>query len=199
MSREQVPPLSLARFEARLATVREHDPSIEGVRTAVAMLLRFGELGPEVLLMKRAERADDHWSGHISLPGGREQDGDRDLRATAMRETEEEVGVSLARDARPIGRLAAIQAVARGRIIPMVVAPFVFVETQPVRVALGPEAQDAFWLPLREAAAGAFSDIYLYDHEGATRELPCWRYRGHTVWGLTYRMLDDLLRLVGER
>jgi len=31
-----------------------------------------------------------------------------------------------------------------------------------------------------------------------TRQLPCWQYQGHVVWGLTYRMLDDLLRLVVE-
>lgn len=190
--------LSLSRFEQRLARLQVEDPGTGDLRTAVAMLLRFDRGQPDVLLMKRAERADDHWSGHISLPGGRESPADTDLLATAMRETGEELGVDLGSNARLIGRLEPVRAMARGRVLSMVVAPFVFVETRPVTIALGHEAQAAFWMPLDLAASGAISDEFQYVLGPETRQLPCWSYQGHVVWGLTYRMLDDLLRLVIE-
>jgi len=62
---------------------------------AVALVLLDGPQGIEILLIKRAERADDPWSGQIALPGGRYDVGDRDLEATAVRETREETGVDL--------------------------------------------------------------------------------------------------------
>lgn len=188
--------LSLPRFERGLAGLAIDDPATADARSAVAALLRFDRGAPDVLLMKRAERADDRWSGQISMPGGREAGVDPDLRATAVRETREEVGVDLEGGARFIGRLQPVQAVARGRIEPMIIAPFVFVQTGPVALSLGHEAQDAFWLPLDRAAAGELSGEYLYRLGPDTWPLPCWRYQGHVIWGLTYRMLGDLLRLV---
>jgi 8-oxo-dGTP pyrophosphatase MutT (NUDIX family) len=188
--------LSPQRFEQRLAGLRVEDPRTADLRSAVAALLRFERGVPDVLLMKRVERADDRWSGHISLPGGRESPADADLLATAMRETHEEVGVDLGACARLIGRLEPLRAVARSHIEPMVIAPFVFVQTGPVTIDLGHEAQDAFWFPLDRAVAGEFADEYRYVLESQTRILPSWRYEGHVIWGLTYRMLDDLLGLV---
>lgn len=210
------PDLSLARFERRLAAYRV--PAMPGaplvspvplvssgggaaagtvlMRTAVAAVLRFDRGVPDVLLMKRAVRAGDLWSGHISLPGGRASPADPDLLATATRETHEEVGVDLHATARVIGQLEAVQAVARGRPQSVVIAPFVFVQTRPAPIELGPEAQAAFWLPLDRAAAGDLTGEYDYQFGAETGSLPCWRYEGHVVWGLTYRMLDSLLQVV---
>ncbi len=52
---------------------------------------------PEILFIKRAGRAGDRWSGHTALPGGRRDAPDADDRATAIRETQEEVGLDLTR------------------------------------------------------------------------------------------------------
>ena len=64
---------------------------------AVAIVQAHGER-ESVLLMRRAEREGDSWSGHWSFPGGWRQAGDRDLLCTALRELEEECGVRLARE-----------------------------------------------------------------------------------------------------
>ncbi|MGB5283894.1 MAG: NUDIX domain-containing protein, partial [Polyangiales bacterium] len=66
---------------------------------AVAMLLREGASGPEVFFIRRAEHPRDPWSGHMAFPGGRRDAGDATLLDTAMRETREEVGVDLSREA----------------------------------------------------------------------------------------------------
>ena len=189
--------LSQRRFESRLA---QHVPVIideAGIkRAAVAAVLRFDRGAPDVLLMKRAQRHGDNWSGHVSFPGGREEPGDADLRTTAVRETREEVGLDLNQCARLIGQLDTIRAVARGRITPLTITPFVFVQTQAAPLTLSHEAADAFWLPLERALAGELQATYNYRHGDEQRELPGWRYQGHVVWGLTYGMLGHLLNVV---
>jgi 8-oxo-dGTP pyrophosphatase MutT (NUDIX family) len=159
------------------------------------MVLRQREQ-PEVLLMQRGVRAGDRWSGHVSLPGGHHEARDRDLLATAIRETREEVGIDLSAAARPVGQLAPEWAMARGLPRPMTITPFVFTLTAPAAIALGDEATAAFWLPLATAAAGALDDLYLHRLGPLRWKLPCWRYQGRVVWGLTFAMLRRLLAVV---
>jgi 8-oxo-dGTP pyrophosphatase MutT (NUDIX family) len=192
--------LTLERIAARLA---EHQAAEidepEGRRAAVAALLRFDRGRPEVLLMKRIERDGDRWSGHVSLPGGNQQAGDDDLIATAVRETWEEVGVDLTAAARLLGRMDAIRPLSRGGPVPMVVTPFVFELIAEVHPVAGDEADAVFWLPLDDALAGALDSQYeyLFGAAQAPMMLPCWRYEGFVIWGLTYRLLMDLFELVG--
>ena len=83
-------------LKARLAArVPLSAAPLEATETAVALVLAPGSMGLEALFIRRAERADDPWSGHIALPGGRREPGDADRLATAVRETREEVGVTL--------------------------------------------------------------------------------------------------------
>src|SRR6185436_466634 len=93
---------------------------------AVALVLRASAQGPEALFIKRAEHPDDPWSGHVGLPGGRAESGDASLVHTAMRETEEEIGLSLALDRDLLGALDETRATARMKSVDMKIAPFVF-------------------------------------------------------------------------
>jgi 8-oxo-dGTP pyrophosphatase MutT (NUDIX family) len=189
------PTLTVDRIALRLAD--HHPPAASRLfrRSAVAIILRQPEQ-PEVLLMQRAIRAGDRWSGHISLPGGREDAADVDLLATAQRETHEEVGLDLRASARLLGRLAPVWAVPRGAAWPMTVTPFVFALERPVELTLGAEATGAFWLPVVSAAAGGLDHRYAHRVGPLTWDLPCWRHDGRIVWGLTFDMLSDLLGLV---
>ena len=155
----------------------------------MAALLHDGADGPRVLLMKRVERPSDPWSGHISFPGGGYHATDPDLLATAIRETHEELGFSLARE-QLIGSLAPLAPLAAGPA-GMSVTPFVFVTDTVVEPVCGPEADCAFWLPLDAARAGRFDGTYTYP--GSQTTFPAWHYEGHIIWGLTRRVLDDLL------
>jgi 8-oxo-dGTP pyrophosphatase MutT (NUDIX family) len=193
--------LSLERIASRIAAHRAKDPllAVPGRRAAVAAVLRFDRERPEILLMQRAEREGDRWSGHVSMPGGNASDGDADLLATAIRETREEVGLDLAAAARLLGRLDAVQAIARGKILPMTITPFVFALEDADAggaLALGPEAQAAFWLPLDDAARGALDGVFEYHLGPVPMSMPCWRFDGRVVWGLTYKMVGALLTLV---
>ena len=63
-------------------------------RSAVAIVLRTGPTGDEILYVKRAASAHDAWSGQVAFPGGRRQADDADDLAAAVRETREEVRCS---------------------------------------------------------------------------------------------------------
>jgi 8-oxo-dGTP pyrophosphatase MutT (NUDIX family) len=189
--------IDLEHIATRLADHQPRDPSdfLVTRRAAVAAILRF-ERGVEVLLMTRANREGDRWSGHVSMPGGMQHEGEA-LDATAIRETREETGVDLTQGARRLGRLGACKAIAKGKVLPMTITPFVFhlVEDQPI--VLSDEAVDVFWFPLDRAARGELDDTYEYKLGPVPWSLPCWRWEGRTVWGLTHQMLTTLLEVVG--
>lgn len=166
-------------------------------RSAVAAILRHRERGPEVLLMQRIERPGDRWSGQISLPGGMAQWDDRDALATAVRETMEEVGVDLDAAATRLGRMDDQMAIARGKRLPMAIEPFVFALTRPTPLQAGPEAQEAFWMPLLPVVNGENDAIKEWRMAGLRMRFPAWSVRGHLVWGLTHNMISSLLETAG--
>jgi 8-oxo-dGTP pyrophosphatase MutT (NUDIX family) len=196
-SASPAPPFDRARFVARLAGRTWNDRAVPGGRRAsVAALIRWPAGDPEVLLMRRAEFAGDRWSGQVSLPGGREDPGDEDLVATAVRETREELGVDLRATATPLGRLDTIQAVARGRLLPLTIAPFVFAEDTPSAIVANHEVAAWFWLPLARAAAGALDGEIAWSEAGASTTLPAWHFDGQVIWGLTLKVLHQLVEIV---
>jgi 8-oxo-dGTP pyrophosphatase MutT (NUDIX family) len=189
--------VDLETFTRRLAAHVPDDPSdfLVKTRSAVAAIVRFDRGGAEVLLMTRAVHAGDRWSGHVSMPGGKQDEGDADLLATAIRETREETGIDLS-GAPVLGRLAAVKAIAKGKVLPMTITTFVFHLAGDQPVTLSAEASDHFWFPLDRAALGALDSRYDYRFGPLALDLPCWRWEGRCVWGLTHQMLSNLLEVL---
>lgn len=184
----------LDRLCARLALAPAHAPPADGIRrAAVAAVLRDAPTGPSVLLMKRTERVGDPWSGHISLPGGRYELTDANLLATAVRETREELAVDLAAT-RVVGSLPPLHPRSSGPA-GIEVSPFVFLASPEVLLEprASAEAETAFWLSLELAASGALDATY--DHVGSSTSWPSWRHDGHIIWGMTMRIVGELIEL----
>jgi len=170
-------------------TLGDARPPQDGRRRAAVAVVLHEEPAPRVLLMKRAERAGDPWSGHISLPGGGYQASDGDLLVTAIRETREELGIDL-EGTRILGNLAPIHPRLTGPN-GILVTPFVFATSAVVEPVCGPEALAAFWLPIDLAASGALDGTYVYP--GSELTYSSWTYEGHIIWGLTHRILQFVL------
>lgn len=165
---------------------------------AVATVLRPGKDGAEVLLIRRAERQGDPWSGHIAFPGGHRDAGDPDLLTTARRETREEVGLDLG-PGDLIGALDEHAATARGRFMGMVIAPYVFAIDAAPRLVPNHEVEEMLWAPLGPIARGEVETVKEIVHEGEHMRFPGYRVGDHVLWGLTHRMLDDLLAILAGR
>ncbi len=185
-----------------LATVRralrDHRPQVadapDARPAAVALVLLDGPQGIEILLIKRAERADDPWSGQIALPGGRYDVGDRDLEATAVRETREETGVDLS-GAERLGVLDDLYP-RTSALPPVVVRPFVFALARRAALVPSDEVQRAFWLPLgRLSEPGVRREVTL-TLRGAPRTLPAYLVDDELIWGMTERILTPFVDLV---
>ena len=90
------------QFSPRLAGDRH-----QRKRSAVVMMLREVAGGDvEILMIERAQRAGDPWSGHMGFPGGRVDAGDVHSYAAALRECMEEIGLDLASHGCFMGRLS---------------------------------------------------------------------------------------------
>lgn len=164
------------------------------IRASVASVVRECEGELQTLLIKRAEREGDRWSGHMAFPGGRVEMGDPNVRATAIRETEEEVGLSLQRKDY-IGRLSDVMTLAHGTKKPMVVSPYVFRLSGDPSFELNHEVAEVVWLPLSFLADHSNRETMRWEKNGMGVTMPCYFFQGHRIWGLTLRMLDELVPL----
>ena len=162
-------------------------------RAAVLCLLYPHNDNWSILLMKRRSYPGVH-SDQISFPGGQVEDQDIDLLETALRETREEMGISVTRDA-VIGPLTELY------IPPSNFMVYPFLGLLDHRPPIHPEDEEVdevieaeFSLFLREDIKGSKAIRTSY----GTYEVPVYEYNGHTIWGATAMMLSELAVLVRE-
>jgi len=185
---EKAAPLSwmeevAARLEAR---AREHpEPPAEQRRAAVLVPLFVRDGALRIVLTRRTETVEHH-RGQISFPGGAEEEADESAFATAVRETEEELGIP-AGDIRLLGALSPLATVSDFFVEPFVGAipyPHVLrpaeaeiaeVIDAPIAALMDPKILERRLLPGREEPT-------LFFHYGT-----------HVIWGATARMLKELL------
>lgn len=154
---------------------------------AVAIIINPNDRGGSVLFIKRTERGGDPWSGQIAFPGGRKSPVDKDLAETAVRETEEEVGIPLT-DHELLGQLPIVATRSRQ----MRVLPFVFQLNSTVSIRVNEEVSDAFWVPLSDLRGLEAESREVRVDEGIL-SANSYVVDGRVIWGLTFRIINLLL------
>ncbi len=180
----------LAKLKERLANhppTAADDPGL--IWAAVAVLI-----APDpdaILLIRRADRPGDPWSGHMALPGGRREPEDSSLLATVIRETGEEVGVELLPE-RCLGTLEDV--VPRSPVLPPIaVRPFAFVLPERPPLRLNPEVAAAQWVTLDDLLKPPGYHLATLEIGGQNRDVQAYRLHDAIVWGMTERILTGLL------
>jgi 8-oxo-dGTP pyrophosphatase MutT (NUDIX family) len=148
----------------------------------------------ELLLIKRAERSGDPWSGQMALPGGRRDATDGDLVETAIRETWEETGIALPREAL-VGQLDDLHP--RSSVLPrIVVRPYVFqLESRP-SVQTNHEVSLYLWTSLDTLAERAGRAVV--EVGDSTLSVEAYLIGPHVVWGMTHRIIMPFFDLVNK-
>ena len=183
----------IARTRARLGNrARREVPPGPLVRAAVLVpVLDRGE--PFLLFAKRTERVGHH-KGQISFPGGVVQQDDLSLLAAALRECEEEVGLS-PRAVEPLGALDDTETVATQFII----TPFVgLIRQPPVWRPDGEEIEKVIEVPLAALLDAGNFRVEMWESAGGRRPVYFFDCEGETIWGATAKILKHYLDLITE-
>jgi 8-oxo-dGTP pyrophosphatase MutT (NUDIX family) len=187
----------LARSHSFVQTF-EHDlwhqqripPGQKVKHAAVLVPLVERSAGTQVLFTQRTSHLHDH-AGQISFPGGRVEPEDRHREDTALRETEEEIGLPRAA-IRVLGALPDHEMQSGFCITPVVgwIRPPYRTEPDPF------EVQDIFEVPLAHFLTSGNYQRRRYVLEGLDRRYLAIPYGGRYIWGATAAMLYSLYQLL---
>ena len=183
----------------RLALVTAPPPPLPSKRAAVVIGVRDGSSGPELLMIQRAVREGDPWSGHMGFPGGRKDASDASDEACAKRETLEEIGLDIDGHGRCVCQLSDVNTGWRADRPEMLVAPFVYEVISLPELTLNHEVASTVWIPLHFLLDDNNRERHQWDWRGEVLESDAFTYKGHLIWGLSLMMIDELLEIVGKR
>lgn len=169
-----------------------YDSSILSRWAAVHLILHFNESW-KLAMIKRVENPNDPWSGHYAFPGGRVEAGESHEEA-AQRETYEEIG--LATDKSDfLGRFYSFQIKVKNQPINLGISAHLSVSQghSPAFTVDPSEVAQAYWFELAELIEPKNITLQNFSFSIGEKILPCIKFDGHTIWGISYHILRELL------
>jgi len=184
-SRGRAPGTAPIDLDAILECFPVLSPPVSTAGAAVVIVLREGREDVETLLIERAEQPSDPASGQVAFPGGHVADGDGSLAATALRELEEEVGLSrtdFRGDLRYVDTVLALRFGLKVGVFAVGLGP----DAKPPTARSADEVAHVFWLP-----RNALGDSHPIERETmrGDAEVQATVFDGHILWGFTRRVL----------
>jgi 8-oxo-dGTP pyrophosphatase MutT (NUDIX family) len=181
-------PLTLDFLKSRLSLVDRCLVAPAGLVPAGVLAPVFEAAGElRMLFTQRTMHLKDH-QGQISFPGGVRDEGDHDLLATALRETEEEIGlpaavVEILGDLTPVSTTTGYW-----------IHPFVALIPHPYDFRLNHhEVRRLLTFPVADFSRPERWSAGPYTCRGRTFQVFCWKYQETVIWGATARMMLDFL------
>lgn len=185
----------LKLLPAYRAELRRSTQSPADARQSAVLILLFPESNDVKTVFIQRNIYDGVHSGQVAFPGGRFEKGDKDLEKTALRETEEEVGVPSSR-IRLIGKLTKIY-------IPpsnFDVLPFVGCLAEPPTLIPDPsEVSGVFTVSLNHLIRPESCQMSAIDlPDGRQIDAPCYLVDNYRIWGATSMILSEFIEVLKE-
>lgn len=179
----------LALIARRLSAYRRRvldDPAQRRAAVLVPLFTQGEEVG---LLFTRRTESVEHHKGQISFPGGAADEDDPDLLATALRETEEELGIQAA-EVRILGALDDVFTFVSGFLI----TPYVGVITYPRAFTMNEmEIAEVITIPLEIFLDPSRLRVEEHERDGRRVQLYFYSYGPHVIWGATARIVKGFV------
>ncbi|HEV8405720.1 MAG TPA: CoA pyrophosphatase [Nitrososphaera sp.] len=155
---------------------------------AVLVIIHYHDDVPHVFLTKRSSTLKSH-KGEISFPGGRYVKSDGNLLATALRETEEEIGIKFVPE-QVEGCLRAVRTMTSNHFI----VPFLTIQDMLPKYRMATsEVEAVIDVPLIETLRSIEPDT---EHYKLARDTCKFTYDNNMIWGATARILKQLHDLI---
>jgi NTP pyrophosphohydrolases including oxidative damage repair enzymes len=162
-------------------------------RLPAAVLVGFREgVQPRLVLTVRTDNLQAH-AGQVAFPGGRSDPDDGDALATALRESEEEIGLDRTL-VTPLGYLDRFETISGFCVTPVVAKIAVEAQLYPAP----DEVAEVFEVPLAFLLEPANLRRYTMEFRGHQRPMVEFIHGGHRIWGATAAMLYNLLQRMGR-
>lgn len=179
----------LQKLEQRLQLHQPWRLRQRSSQRAAVLVALTDEEDPRVTLTLRSSQLSTH-QGEIAFPGGKEEPEDVDLKQTALREAEEEVGLAPA-SVRLIGALGDVLSKHR-----LQVSPWVGIHAPDIELIANPaEIERIYQVPLRFFLEQSPLREDIIPAGRTQMHIPAWEYEGQIVWGLTAYVLVELLNV----
>ena len=156
-------------------------------RIASVLVVIYGK-DPIVVMTEKPKHMKFH-AGEISFPGGKLDNSDSDILETALRETREEIGLTITRD-QVIGQLDSVVTLNSGFLI----LPFVSVIDTIPELSPNAEVEKIFHIPLE-----SFLNTMARDPDPShnlIQEMYTFEYQNQIVWGASARILKQIQSIV---
>jgi 8-oxo-dGTP pyrophosphatase MutT (NUDIX family) len=168
------------------------EPATRAAAVLVPIVQREDDL--YLVFIRRSDHVESH-RGQVAFPGGRVDPTDTTLLHTALREAHEEVGIE-PEVVDVLGGFPTMSTVSSG----MRVAPFVGLLRRPVDYRIQEaEVAEVFEVPLQALVDPRYQGQYEWrrDKDRPSSNFPAIFYSGQTIWGLTLRITENLLEIMG--
>ena len=183
--------------EMRVRLMKESSSRQKTAKKAGVMVLFYPDdlgLAHLLLIVRKAHPKDVH-SGQVGFPGGQVEPNDRDLMYTALRETEEEVGV-------PVSEINVIRSMSQLYIPPSNFLVFPFMGFRRNNRGFRKQASEVEAL-IEVPLAQLMDDTVIFHQNLSTSyatdiSVPAFKLEGYTVWGATAMMLSEIKELLGQ-
>jgi 8-oxo-dGTP pyrophosphatase MutT (NUDIX family) len=178
------------------ALLQAHPPkrvSLPDARDAAVLIPIVADPEPTLLFTVRSEHLPSH-KGQIAFPGGSIDPEDASATAAALREAEEEVGLA-ADSVEVLGELDDLPTFVSGYVVTPVVG---WLEHRPELRPNPGEVTEVLWVPIARLSEEARTEPG-FMHGGRAYPTEAWIWEGRVIWGVTARILRNLLTLLASR